>query len=482
MFDIKSTETAIPVLILILFFWGLFLCFIRQANLKTLSQIPSDTLIQRIKSRIKKVGIESTCTEMNTSEVEASPLLRRIRSLLKQWLIEPEIKSVDFILQEHVAYDEAAFHRNYSVVRLFVWALPVLGLIGTVIGISIAVGGFAHFLGGSIDEVAEIKKNLVSVTGGLSFAFLITLEGLATSLILMFISSNLQNKENRLMSIVQKIIIDEMVPFLQQVDRKQNRIKISNIDTELESAYREELKETKKVFFDKLAETSEQIFLRISTKLNEERQDLDEWLIRCSKHFKDSAVELSRITDNTNNIISNTLASMTTGTAGLTNLISQKKEEFDLSLKSHESTFLTFQNRLSDTINKQTGQLEKNINCMNEMVQSSQLILKAHEATISALQELNASNLSTGLMKYGEVMERQILQTQELGNIFADLSNSTGILIKSHQALQDATIQFHQAGFSQALSSAVESLNMVVPVLKEFSKPFVIKAIPIDPK
>jgi len=106
-------------------------------------------------------------------------------------------------------------HRGYNLIRLFVWATPVLGLIGTVVGISAAVGSFAQFLGGNIDDVAVIKTNLVNVTGGLSFAFLITLEGLLASLILMLAASGLQTREGRLYSKVEQDISERFLPALQ---------------------------------------------------------------------------------------------------------------------------------------------------------------------------------------------------------------------------------------------------------------------------
>ncbi|MCM8596366.1 MotA/TolQ/ExbB proton channel family protein [Accumulibacter sp.] len=71
----------------------------------------------------------------------------------------------------------------------------MLGLIGTVIGIALAIGGFAEFLGGDSDDIAAVKRNLVGMTGGLAFAFLVTLLGLVTALVLMFFGSATQAGE-----------------------------------------------------------------------------------------------------------------------------------------------------------------------------------------------------------------------------------------------------------------------------------------------
>jgi len=89
---------------------------------------------------MQEAGIASTCQQMVGGEVESSLLLRRIKGVLQQWLINPDMQSAEIILQEHVEHDDGTIQRAYSLVRLFVWTLPVLGLIGTVIGISLAVG------------------------------------------------------------------------------------------------------------------------------------------------------------------------------------------------------------------------------------------------------------------------------------------------------------------------------------------------------
>jgi hypothetical protein len=63
---------------------------------------------------------------------------------------------------------------SYTLSNVFIWAIPILGFIGTVIGIGQAVGAFS----GSLDQAQDIsllKKSLNDVTGGLATAFDTTL-------------------------------------------------------------------------------------------------------------------------------------------------------------------------------------------------------------------------------------------------------------------------------------------------------------------
>ncbi len=85
------------------------------------------------------------------------------------------------LLQSQADNDEAVSESSYTIVRGLVWAIPVLGFIGTVIGLSIAIGEFGNVLqsGSGTDEM---KTQLQEVTGGLSIAFITTLEALVAAL------------------------------------------------------------------------------------------------------------------------------------------------------------------------------------------------------------------------------------------------------------------------------------------------------------
>jgi hypothetical protein len=128
------------------------------------------------------------------------------------------VPNANLVLQEHVTQDEESIRAGYGWVRAFVWVLPVLGLIGTAIGVAIAVGGFATFMGGDIEDVRIVKQHVMEVTSGLSFAFLMTLEGLLTALLAMLACSALQTREERLLGRVQRKLAETFLPALQRFE------------------------------------------------------------------------------------------------------------------------------------------------------------------------------------------------------------------------------------------------------------------------
>lgn len=93
--------------------------------------------------------------------------------------------------------DADAVSASYSMVKVLVWAIPIVGFIGTVVGIGDAVVGFSDSLKHA-DQLDAIKGSLAKVTLGLSIAFDTTLLSLVTSIVVMLPMTYLQKAEERL--------------------------------------------------------------------------------------------------------------------------------------------------------------------------------------------------------------------------------------------------------------------------------------------
>jgi biopolymer transport protein ExbB/TolQ len=171
LFNLKQPGGAVPVFILILFYWGLVICLMRSLRIGAAKRISANALLVSSIELTKLGGLSGLANDLDIATAEYSPLLRRLRALAKQWFIKPSLQDADILLQQQMYSDEERVRSGYSLVRTFIWALPVIGLLGTVAGVAIAVGGFASFLGGDIEDVAVIKQSLVNVTAGLSYAF-----------------------------------------------------------------------------------------------------------------------------------------------------------------------------------------------------------------------------------------------------------------------------------------------------------------------
>jgi biopolymer transport protein ExbB/TolQ len=123
-------------------------------------------------------------------------LTRRILVALGNLRNMGDIGDVDKVLNTQADNDEAVVDSSYTVLRGFVWAIPVLGFIGTVLGLSIALGSFGNVLSHT-EQMSELKSALQSVTGGLSTAFETTLEGLVSALCIQMWMTSTQRREER---------------------------------------------------------------------------------------------------------------------------------------------------------------------------------------------------------------------------------------------------------------------------------------------
>ena len=141
-------------------------------------------------------GIEEAiaASRATSRKVKDVVLGHRIRRALEHFKGTWNVKEVGDILREESESDFAAVHSSYSIVRLFVWTIPILGFIGTVMGVGAAVGGFATFLSAA-QEVSQITDALTGVTAGLSVAFDTTFVALLLSVIVMLTMSSVEKTE-----------------------------------------------------------------------------------------------------------------------------------------------------------------------------------------------------------------------------------------------------------------------------------------------
>ncbi len=101
----------------------------------------------------------------------------------------------------------AAAESSYTLPRVLVWAIPLLGFIGTVVGISQAVDGFSRFLQAA-QEVDQIKEGIGSVTTGLAVAFDTTLLALVFSILVMIPLVLVERQESQLLLNIDSYIND----------------------------------------------------------------------------------------------------------------------------------------------------------------------------------------------------------------------------------------------------------------------------------
>ena len=127
---------------------------------------------------------------------DAFLLTRRIHIALGNLRNMGRIGDVDEVLKTQAENDEGQVDSSYTVLRGMIWAIPVLGFIGTVLGLSVALGSFGAVLS-SASEMGQLRGALQKVTGGLSTAFETTLEGLVAALVIQLLMVGMRRREEQ---------------------------------------------------------------------------------------------------------------------------------------------------------------------------------------------------------------------------------------------------------------------------------------------
>lgn len=121
-------------------------------------------------------------------------LFNRIMIALSNLKNLGRVSDVDDILRSQAQSDEDSMYSTYSMLEGFVWAIPVLGFIGTVLGLSEAIGGFGKVLVQASD-ISQLSNSLKDVTAGLSKAFETTLVALVAALVVQLLLTYVKKSE-----------------------------------------------------------------------------------------------------------------------------------------------------------------------------------------------------------------------------------------------------------------------------------------------
>jgi len=187
----------VPYAIVFLFCWSIAILFLKSGKLKLQRkalQLPilpenpefvlSSNTVGEVTKRIHQV----------VDEPRQFILLNRIEIALSNLKNLGRVADLDEILRSQGEQDESTVETSYSIISGFVWAIPVLGFIGTVEGLSLSIGGFGQVLS-STEQLSEIKSSLQHVTAGLSIAFETTLQGLLAALVVQLLLTQTKKRE-----------------------------------------------------------------------------------------------------------------------------------------------------------------------------------------------------------------------------------------------------------------------------------------------
>lgn len=207
-----------------LMFWAIAILILKWKNLKKQrTAMLLDILPTDISQEISVDGLDAFIKNINDLPGATSDtfLVNRVVRGIEHFRARNHAAETVTMMESQAEIDANNVNGSYTILKVFIWALPILGFIGTVMGVSAAVASLAGSLsdGGSMDAM---KAALQDVFGGLGTAFDTTLLALIMSLMVKIPASALQKAEEDLLTNVDEYCNENLLRRLNDGRRQSN--------------------------------------------------------------------------------------------------------------------------------------------------------------------------------------------------------------------------------------------------------------------
>ena len=196
------------------FCWAMAICFMKWKKLKHQREaLLLDVLPMELGKEISAHNVTRFIEHLYRLPVHLrdSLMVNRIRKALEFFEVRQNVSGVSTMMSSQSAIDGSRISGSYILLRAFLWAIPLLGFIGTVVGLSHAIGGMSF---ANVEDVSKIVGSINNVTSGLGTAFDATLLGLILAVILNFPLNSLAKHEDETLNDIDAFCNEVLLPRL----------------------------------------------------------------------------------------------------------------------------------------------------------------------------------------------------------------------------------------------------------------------------
>jgi hypothetical protein len=196
------------------FFWAMTICYLKLRKLKhQRAAMLLDVLPMELGKDINRDNVGTFIDHIYRLPVNLrdSLMVNRIRKSLEFFEVRQNVSHVSAMMTSQSAIDGSRIMGSYIVVRAFLWAIPLLGFIGTVVGLSHAISGMSF---GDVEDISAVMGSINNVTSGLGTAFDATLLGLVFAVALNFPLNSLAKHEEEALNDIDAFCNEVLLPRL----------------------------------------------------------------------------------------------------------------------------------------------------------------------------------------------------------------------------------------------------------------------------
>jgi len=384
---------------------------------------------------LKQNVIPAGVTEVSDKEIQmiseraiafedkgGSILTRRLLLAVAHLQISRDTAELGDLLRRRAEADRQRSMVAYLIPKFLVWAMPIFGFIGTVLGIGDAIGGLGQSVGGT-GEAKEMFDMISNVGGSLGVAFDTTLVGLVMSFAALLVQTLVQRQEFQVLADVEDYL----------TYRLQSRIRTETQDVRIENLLREALTDMKE----------------LQRRMGEEQQERASIGMQTMMTANDSLKEaLGSIPD--------LMQQATKSSADLMEATRGKLDEMSKSIRNNLGAgIVEVVEKLEEAVTKQAEMGEETMRSLDD--NAKQLGEQLGAGFSAATADLDKSLADTS-EKLGEAV-RDGKQIAELQNTLAENLDQLARVQKVEQTFGEVR----------------KSLDTLVPLLDKLNKPIPLK-------
>ncbi len=170
--------------------------------------------VSNLEERIQEIGAH--LEQKKVRQFQSSLIFQRVRRIFLYLKAIPRKEEIKTILDYQAELDYNRLQGRYTLLNVFIWAIPIVGFIGTVFGIGQSIGEFSEFIRGADSGSlgGQLRSALGGVTSGLSVAFNTTFLALAGVIPVMVFASSTRKAEEDLLLNIEEYCLEELLPHL----------------------------------------------------------------------------------------------------------------------------------------------------------------------------------------------------------------------------------------------------------------------------
>lgn len=379
---------------------------------------------------------------------------------------------------------------SFALTRILIWAIPMLGFLGTVIGISGALGG--------LSVESDFNVMLSGLKDKLYVAFDTTALALTLSIVLMFAQFIVNKVETQLLESVDEAAAEELTgrfvtygtsrdPYLASVESMSNQVLegISEISAQQAAVWDRGLSSIQKtteqtlcmfaeVLADRLAKQLDPVLdefgISVRAAIKDTTQYLDHHNQKLAEAMKASVGVMDQHNQNLADSMHNSMGVMDQRNEAITETLQSFSHEFKNVVASHTESLKETMSGSEDVLNSHLQQVHQIMKQTIDLVAGQSQQLQAGIENSRSLVDASSDNIQKAVESANQYMERHTDQLNEVVLASSQLMEEHARRIGDALVQSEAMVDKRQQTIAQTQDSMLKAQTQQSMAISSFTE------------